>query len=150
MANYVGIDPGKSGAIASVGEINDAIKMPLQGKDIDCKAIADFLLRVKPESIVLEKVGAMPGQGVTSMFNFGKFYGIIIGIIETLGFSYQLVTPQKWKKHILEGTKKDKDAAIEFVRRRYPDIELVPPRCRKPHDGIADAVCMAQLAKDNN
>lgn len=148
MANYVGIDPGKSGALSSVGDINAAIKMPLVGKDIDCRAIRDFLIMTKPELVIIEKVGAMPGQGVTSMFNFGKSYGIVIGIVDAMEIPYQLATPQEWKKAVLSGTKKDKNDAIEFTRRRYPEIPLIPPRCKNPHDGIADATCMAHYAKE--
>lgn len=148
MANYVAIDPGKSGALSCIGDLNTAIKMPLQGSDIDCRAIRDFLIATSPKFVVIEKVSAMPGQGVKSMFTFGQSYGTVIGIVDAMEIPYQLVTPQAWKKGVLSGTKKDKDAAIEFTRRRYPDIQLIPPRCRKPHDGIADATCMAHHAKN--
>lgn len=148
MDNFVGIDPGKSGALSSIGAVNKAIKMPLQGNDIDCRAIRDFLIETKPDFVVIEKVGAMPGQGVKSMFTFGQSYGTIIGIVDAMEIPYQLVTPQAWKKKVLAGTKKEKDDAINFVRRRYPETNLIPTeRSKKPHDGIADATCMAHYAK---
>ncbi|MGJ8524317.1 hypothetical protein LMG33818_000025 [Halomonadaceae bacterium LMG 33818] len=143
----VGIDPGKSGAIAAIGEKSHAEKIPLSGKEIDGALIARLLSELNPDVVILEKVGAMPGQGVTSMFSFGKGFGIVIGVLEALSIPYRIVTPQAWKKCVLAGTSKDKDAAINFVRRAYPDVELVPARCRKPHDGIADAVCLAEYGR---
>lgn len=145
--NFVGFDPGKTGAMACVGDYEAAMKMPITGNDIDCRVIKDFLGFYSPKLIVIEKVSARPGQGVVSMFSFGKSYGTLIGIVDALGLPYILVTPQTWKKTVLVGTKKDKNDAIDFVRRRYPDIPLIPPRGTKPHDGIADATCMAHFAR---
>ncbi len=139
------IDPGKTGGIALLGVPNPvADMMPLCGSDIDGKKIADMLRRIQPDLVILEKVHSMPKQGVASTFKFGESYGRIKGILEGLGIPYQLVTPQEWKKHVLKGTKKDKDAAIQHVRRKYPTINLIPPPKRTPQDGIADAVCIAE------
>lgn len=71
----------------------------------------------------------------------------MIGIVEAAGIPYRLVTPQAWKKRVLAGTTKDKDAAISFVRRAYPTIDLTPGKKRTPHDGIADAVCLAEWGR---
>ena len=76
-----------------------------------------------------------------------KGYGILLGILGALKISTVRVTPQAWKKAILAGTKKDKDAAIEYVNMKYPDFELILPRCRKPHDGMADAICIAEYGR---
>jgi crossover junction endodeoxyribonuclease RuvC len=54
----------------------------------------------------------------------------------------EYVRPQAWKKKVLAGTSKDKEAAIAFVRARFPGAPLTLPRCRTPHDGMADAVCI--------
>ena len=91
----------------------------------------------------MEKVHAMPGQGVTSMFNFGKNYGELLGTIKCSGFEYYLADPREWKKVILANTAKDKQAAIDYCTANYPSISLVPYRKRTPQDGIADAVCLA-------
>lgn len=117
--------------------------MPLAGGEIDGASLANWLRTIQPKLVIIEKVHAMPKQGVTSMFNFGKGYGTLIGVCEGCGIPFQLVTPQAWKNEVLAGTAKDKDAAINFVRRRYPNINLTPGKTRKPQDGIADAVCMA-------
>ena len=142
----IGIDPGAKGGIAflSKDKLLDAMKMPIAGKQLDITAIAHTISYFDVKLAVVEKVHAMPGQGVTSMFKFGKSYGTLLGILGTLKIPTKLVTPQAWKKLILAGTKKDKDAAIEYVRMRYPDFPIILPRCRKPHDGICDAICIAE------
>jgi hypothetical protein len=80
----------------------------------------------------------MPGQGVASSFTFGTGYRQIQGLLAGRGIPFELVTPQAWKKLVLAGTTKDKDAAIAYCRRAFPDVALVLPRCRVSHDGIAD------------
>lgn len=115
-------------------------------KEIDGKAVRQILVEVSPVDIswvVIEQVHAMPKQGVTSMFTFGEGYGKLLGVIECLGLPYIKVSPQTWKKVVLAGTKKDKNAAIRYARGFYPDIELIPKGCRTAHNGIADAVCLA-------
>ncbi len=58
------------------------------------------------------------------------------------------VTPQAWKKAVLAGTARDKAAAIAFATRRFPGVPLLAtPRSRTPHDGVADAVCLAEYAR---
>ena len=84
----------------------------------------------------------MPKQGVASTFSFGTSFGKLIGMCQTLGVRFDLVLPQIWKRDILQGTKKDKGASIDYVSRVYPEVNLIPGKCRKYHDGIADAVCM--------
>lgn len=144
----IGIDPGQSGGIAAIdGDASHAVPMPLSGKDIDGHEIAKLLKNLTPSVVILEKVHAMPKQGVSSTFKFGMGFGLVIGVCEALGIPYRLVTPQAWKKAVLAGTTKDKDAAIAFVRRAYPTIDLTPGRKRVPHDGIADAVCIAEYGR---
>ena len=149
MPNRIaGIDPGKSGGIAFLSEAGPlAEPMPLCGKEIDGRYLAEWLKESAPDLVVVEKVGAMPGQGVTSMFTFGTGFGRVLGVIEALGLPYRLVTPQAWKKVVLAGTSRDKTAAVEFVNRAYPALNLAPGRKRVPHDGMADAVCIAEYGR---
>jgi crossover junction endodeoxyribonuclease RuvC len=144
--NIIAFDPGLKGAIAihQNGQTT-AQPMPLAGKVLDLATLADIIRTSSPALAVIEKVGAMPGQGVSSTFTFGCGYGQIQGILAGLGIPMELVTPQAWKKVILAGTGKDKDAAIAYCRRAFPDVPLVLPRCRIPHDGIADALCLMQF-----
>ena len=141
----LGIDPGLKGGIAIIDStaIVLAKPMPLVGKEIDTRAIGETIKQFNVTLAVIEKVHSMPGQGVASMFRFGMGYGMVKGALSVLSIPTQLVTPQAWKKVVLAGTKKNKNAAIEFVAMRYPSVNLTPGRIRKPHDGIADAVCLA-------
>jgi len=95
----------------------------------------------------IEKAQAMPKQGVVSMFNYGMGFGELKGLLTGLGVPYKEIQPQRWKKDILQGTKKDKGAAIKYCQMAYPTIDLTPGRKTKPHDGIADAVCIAEYCK---
>ena len=156
---YIGIDPGKKGGVAVILEETVIVTpMILAGKDVDVKAMVDFLVRnvIVPKAgqsrngiACIEKVHSMPEQGVASSFKFGFVTGVMHGIIRTLGIPLHMVTPQAWKKKILAGTPKDKDAAIDFCRRVYPNVNLLATeRSRVPHSGIADALCIAKYAQE--
>lgn len=124
----IGIDPGLSGAVVAIqnGQPIEWIRMPTyqigSHKRVNCAALASWigdLMFCREVNAVVEMVGAMPGQGVTSMFSFGHATGSIMGVLEAMDILVFLVTPQKWKKNAgLIG--KDKDAA------RSKAIELWP------------------------
>ena len=109
----IGIDPGITGAICFFedGEIKDVIEMPNMAvgeknkRQINGSQIFNEIsVRIKdiPKKeilIVMEQVSAMPGQGVTSMFNFGQSFGVIKGICSAMQLSVHLVRPVKWKKY---------------------------------------------------
>lgn len=94
----------------------------------------------------LERAGAMPGQGVTSMFKFGENFGFIQGLLAAYSIPYELVTPQKWKKEFqITG---DKNSSISVCKRLFPDVSLRrTDRCKKDHDGMAEALLMAEYAR---
>lgn len=95
---------------------------------------------------LLEKVHAMPKQGVTSMFNFGENYGYIQGLLEANSIPYEFVTPQKWKKEF--GVTSDKNTSIEVCKRLFPNVNLKrTERCRKYDDGFAEAVLIAEYCR---
>lgn len=88
----------------------------------------------------------MPGQGVVSMFNFGHNLGFIEGVIRANDIPYQLVPPQTWKKEF--SLNSDKQKSIEVCQKLFPDVNLLPTeRSRKPSDGIAEALLMAEYAR---
>ena len=141
-----GIDPGKNGAIAFYEDFMVEWRpMPISGKEIDVSALARMIEVHHPDVAFVEKVHAMPGNGAVSMFSFGKGYGILLGVLGALNIRTELVTPQAWKKLVLAGSAKDKDAAISYCRRAFPDVSLIAPRCRTPHDGAADAICISEF-----
>lgn len=150
---YLGIDPGQSGGLALIdGDRIECCPMPLAGKAVDWCEVANWITHLAPASrasvAYVEKVGAMPKQGVSSTFKFGVNVGGIHGVLGALGVPMVLVTPQSWKKRVLAGTAKDKAAAIDFCRRRWPHVSLLASeRCRKPHDGMAEALCLARFAQ---
>ena len=147
--NLVAVDPGLSGGVAILhgGEVT-ARPLPIAGKDLDLSTLAEWLKVTSPGLLVMEKVHSMPGQSVASMFKFGQGFGAILGIAAALNIPTELVTPQAWKKVVLAGSQKDKDAAIEYCRRAFPQVSLLPgPRCRKPHDGLADALCLLEYGR---
>lgn len=144
----LGIDPGAKGGLALVTSDEALVwPMPMAGNVVDTQAVAQILHIYEPHLIALEKVHSMPGQGVSSTFTFGRGFGRIEGIAEALSVRVELITPQRWKQTVLAGTAKDKAAAVEFCRRRWPRLEMVQPGGRKPHEGIADALCIAEAAR---
>lgn len=139
---YIGIDPGKSGALAIIDR-NMMNLIPFSETDY-INAI-----KVVPSELTVacvEHVGAMPGQGVTSMFNFGQNFGYIKGLLEAFQIPYELVRPQKWKKEF--GITGDKNRSVEVCKRLFPSVSLRrTERCRKDDDGMAEALLMAEYAR---
>lgn len=144
MKAYVGIDPGKSGALAIIhqdGRVDTYTFDPF----VYAKALR-YLSDCHTPVCCLEKVGAMPGQGVVSMFNFGHNLGFIEGLLQAYGVPYQLVPPQTWKKEF--SLTSDKAKSIEVCQKLFPNANLMATnRSRKPSDGIAEALLMAEYAR---
>lgn len=146
--NYIGIDPGLHGGLAGVNESSVILEpMPVSGGEIDAHGVCVWLDGVHASLVCIEKVHAMPKQGVASTFKFGKGYGTILGVCAAMNICVELVTPQAWKAVVLAGTTKDKDAAIAWCNRAFPMTSLIPQGCRVPHDGLADALCIAEYAR---
>lgn len=154
MTFFIGIDPGLKGAIAILTE--DAVfrlfAMPTMdvtrsGKD-KAEVSASLLygqLRGLPSGrrvAALERVGAMPGQGVTSVFSFGRSVGIVEGVLAALEMPVSIVPPQKWQKAM--EVRGGKDGALLRATELFPEVAslLVGPRGGKL-DGFADALLIA-------
>ena len=119
MSFIIGIDPGAAGAVAILenGRLTQVFDMPVVEITVGGKAKR----RVAPELLaselrlynladtiaVVEQVGAMPGQGVTSMFAFGQAYGLVLGVLAGLWIPTTTVTPATWKKALKLNTGKD-------------------------------------------
>lgn len=138
---YIGIDPGKKGGIA---KIENGCAESFAYSD---EVLISTLKSVDKECVcIVEKVGAMPGQGVTSMFNFGRGFGYILGVLEAFKIPYQLVPPQKWKKEYSLGH--NKGDSITVCKRLFPSVSLLPTeRCRTDSDGMAEALLMAEYGR---
>ena len=80
------------------------------------------------------------------MFNFGQSVGYIKGVLEAFKIPYQEITPQKWKREFCLNS--DKAASAEVCRKLFPEVSLLASeRCKKPHDGMAEALLMAEYAR---
>lgn len=159
--NMLAIDPGKSGGIAWFkNSIAHAQPMPLAGKELDGGQIAAIVQDIGPVLVILEKQAYVPlinkaakgkaregRQSGVSTFTTGMNYGVLQGILMGLQVPFEIVTPQKWKGQVLAGTGKDKDAAIAYCRRVFPQVNLIPGRCRTPQDGLADALCILEYGR---
>lgn len=140
--NYIGIDPGHSGGVAVIDETGKIIWLMIYS-DYDLRKVAETY---SDAAYVVEHVGAMPGQGVTSMFNFGKSFGYILGVLEANKCRYELVRPQKWKAEF--GATSNKNTSIAVAQRLFPKANLFrTERCTKKHDGMAEALLMAEYAR---
>ena len=153
----IGIDPGLSGSICFFedGKILDVIEMPTmtEGKKNKRQLNSAQLVRllkdnIKDEeevSVIVEQVNAMPGQGVTSMFNFGQTFGAIKGICAALSLQIFFVRPSKWKKHF-ELINSSKDSSRTKAIEMYP---LLSSELSKKKDvNKSDAILIARFYSD--
>lgn len=140
---YIGIDPGEKGTMAIIWEWGKIELIPFS---VD--GYKDMMRQCPPMDCrcCLERVNAMPKQGVTSMFNFGKNFGFIQGLLTAYSIPYELVTPQKWKKEFqITG---DKNSSIAVCKRLFSDVDLRrTERCRKDDDNSAEALLLAEFAR---
>ena len=152
-----GIDPGVSGAICVLkeGKILEVYEIPtmIDGKknkrQVNGAEVTNIFLKElhneDKAKVVVEHVTAMPGQGVTSMFNFGQSFGIIKGICSALSLPIYFVRPVKWKKHF-NLIKTNKDASRTKVIQIYPKISS--KLSRKKDSNKADAILIARYFTD--
>lgn len=148
--NIVGIDPGLTGAVAirwNDGHITlaDTPTICVKGTKLEYlpSEMAEILCGLDGDTthIFLEQVHSMPKQGVASTFTFGKGFGIWIGIIAALKLPVSHITPQRWKKVMMDGMA-DKDAARIRAQQIYP--ALMPMLKLKKHIGRADALLIME------
>ena len=150
----IGIDPGLSGAIAVMHDkkVINMYDMPVmaEGKKNKRQLNSSQLVNIIKENInegeetivVVEQVNAMPGQGVTSMFNFGQTFGAIKGVCAALKLPIFFVRPSKWKKHF-ELINSSKDASRTKVIEMYPTLS--GQLAKKRDVNKSDAVLIAKF-----
>ena len=152
----IGIDPGISGSICFFedGKILDVIEMPtmIDGKKNKRQVngsqifneISKRIHRISKQDIrvIIEQVSAMPGQGVTSMFNFGQSFGILKGICSAMQLSMYFVRPAKWKKYFgLINSEKDASRTRAIEMFPYFSSQL----SKKKDSNKADAILIASF-----
>ena len=152
----IGIDPGISGSICFLenGKILDVIEMPTMAEGKKNKRqvngsqiyneISKRIHRISKQDIrvIIEQVSAMPGQGVTSMFNFGQSFGILKGICSAMQLSMYFVRPAKWKKYFgLINSEKDASRTKAIEMFPYFSSQL----SKKKDSNKADAILIASF-----
>ena len=157
MQISLGIDPGLHGGVAALdpaGVVVGTWPMPVAGGEVHAAGLADLLRSLRCLDshqdigrVCLEKVAAMPRQGVASTFRFGAGWGMVRGVCAAMSIPVHLVPPTVWKKRVLLGLPHDKAGAVQFCASRWPTADLILPGCRVPHDGIADALCLAEYCR---
>ena len=152
----IGIDPGISGAICFFedGQVKEIMDMPVMAdgkknkRQINGPQVYNEILKrinkfqKKDIIVVIEQVSAMPGQGVTSMFNFGQSFGVLKGICSAMQLSMFFIRPAKWKKYF-GLIKTEKDASRTKVIEIFPYISS--QLSRKKDSNKADAVLIASF-----
>lgn len=156
---YIAIDPGLDGAVVIIDKNNirffDTPTLEIKrGKskkrEYNVNSMADFIIHESYDSttnikVGLEKIHSMPGQGVRSMFSMGEGFGIWKGIIAARRLSLELITPQAWKKAMMSGMGKDKDASRQKALQLFP--QLSEQLKLKKHHNRADALLIAEYLK---
>ena len=152
-----GIDPGISGAICVLkkGKILEVYEMPtmIDGKknkrQVNGAEVTNIFLKdlnnEDKAKVVVEHVTAMPGQGVTSMFNFGQSFGVLKGICAALKLPIYFVRPVKWKKSF-NLIKTNKDASRTKVIEIFPYISS--KISRKKDSNKADSILIAKYFEE--
>lgn len=151
---YLGIDPGLSGALAFFDTSKahlSIIDMPTveverngkKKRELSPQMMASMIRLCDGDiTAVAERVGAMPGQGVSSVFSFGRSLGMVEGVLSGMQIPYTLITPQTWQK--AAQVRGGKDGSRQRAAELFPAYAAL--FARKKDDGRADAACMAWYA----
>lgn len=144
---FLGIDPGLSGGLASIDTVLNRLQTwPMPVIKNGTKKVLNtaelslwFNDHFEADAVVIERVHAMPGQGVTSMFNFGYGCGLLEGMATGFSLPVEFVTPQAWQKEFFNGIPQSlgKKRSILFFQQRWPSFG------QRVTDGEADAACIA-------
>ena len=165
----LGIDPGLNGGLAIISNKKKLIAtmaMPLNTeKHLDVKSVMKFLAGHNIENAFIESNSAFPGQGVVSMYNFGRITGQIEGVIETLSINLNSVRPKKWQEishFAINNRLPPKERSLMAAKKLFPGYDFGDKSVKsnlvaysRPHDGIMDAALIAYyglhvLRKVNN
>lgn len=149
MKRYIGIDPGKHGGIAVMGadgEVLEVVKMPETPQDL-----LDFLEQYSEDSFcTLERVGGMPGNGGSAMFNFGKGYGHLQMALLALHIPTEDVTPSKWEKTYQLGSS-GKYTKTEWKNRlKAKAQQMFPHLGKKVTLATSDALLICEYGRRQN
>lgn len=162
----IGIDIGKKGAIVILAKqpwtnVVDPIPMPMIGDQVDYHMLFEILARYKGTNchVIFEKLGVIFGTGKSTAFSMGHQAGAVEMACIALNLSYTKVPAKQWQKEMFQGveeiTKKGKSSrdtkamALIAAKRLFPDYRLTIRKSTIPHDGVVDALLMAEYCKRN-
>lgn len=161
----VGIDNGLDGGIVFLNETSKRCNvisthvMPTVGQTggkgkraYDVPGMVMLMRKLVPDlsMVFLERAQAMPKQGVSSTFSIGYGFGLWQGILASLEVPYEIVGPRTWQQEMFQGvdSRDTKRASAIIAGRLAPNIDWrATERCRKPHDGLTDALCIAEYGR---
>jgi crossover junction endodeoxyribonuclease RuvC len=120
-----------------------------KGRALNGPRIMEILLDANPRLVIVESQQCFPKQGGKSNFTTGFGYGRLLGLLEGLEIAHQVVRPKVWQKAMgIVGSGQSKQQAASIALRLWPGLCLLAtPRCRVPHDGLADALLMAEWGR---
>lgn len=136
---WIGIDPGASGAIAVIHESGNVNWIKNDSTEHE---LADWLRDIAENFdciAIIEHVSAMPKQGVSSTFKFGRSFGFLIGLLTALRVRYEAYRPQVWQKHLRCLTKGDKNVSKAAAQRLWPSTKITHAN--------ADALLIAEFGR---
>jgi crossover junction endodeoxyribonuclease RuvC len=133
----------QNGVIVRIEDMPIMPKLTGKGNQVNASQFAHLVHSIKPDIAYVERVHAMPKQGVSSVFQFGHGVGIIHGVLAAMVIPMKLITPQAWKKYCgLIGKHKDAARSLAITAHPYVANQL----SRKKDIGRADAICIGDYA----
>lgn len=158
----IAIDPGLSGAICLMDKDKTVLfhePMPLIGEELDLKSLSSIFMELKTnfhiQLVILERAGCRPGQSAQSGLKTGRNYGILEGIVSTLGLPYKEISSQSWTKPLQAIKNKEgaslnqkyklrKERNTREAQKMFPNLDLrASDRARVPHSGKVDSLLIA-------
>lgn len=145
--NFLGIDPGKKGGVGLLSPAGSPVVWDAPDGVADMAQLIGWIQEEHgPVGLcAIEKVHAMPKQGVRSVFTFGENYGAWQGVLAALHVPYITPTPQQWMRGLVD-KKAGKSANVATAKRMFPEVNFHGPR-GGARDGRADALLIAWYAK---
>lgn len=147
VSYILGVDPGITGGLAFYAPDEPSLvvaeDLPVVGNEVDVDTLARRIRQMAPTMAVIERVGAMPGQGVSSTFKFGAAYGAIRAAVAVLEIPTHLVTPAVWKRHFRLSA--DKEMSRALALRLWPGVGCF---ARKKDHGRAEAALIARYGAE--
>ena len=146
MSVAIGIDPGKKGAMAIIESTPDGIG-EVKIIPFDPSDYISALKRYSGATVCIEQVHSLPREGVKSVWSFGQTYGWLLGVMDALGVSHQVVPPNKWKREY-SLLRTEKKQSIEVCKRLFPSVSLKrTERCKTDSSDFADALLLCEYGR---